>query len=249
MLIRGIVLFLSLNAATDQKLTLPEKPTQHVNDYAQVLTPDHVAKLEARIKSYEQSPSGPVPQVAVAVFQSLDGEDLEDFSIRLAEKWKIGRRGRDDGVIVVVFIGDRKMRIEVGYGLEGKLTDAICSRIIREDIGPYFKRSEYAAGLAAGIDRIFQVLQIAPAPGSGVEAPAPLPRESALNWLSLLFPFGVLLFVIIFLSIARRGGYTASGSGWSSGGWGGGGGWSSGGGGGFSGGGGSFGGGGSSGSW
>ena len=89
----------------------------------------------------------------VAIFRSLEGESLEDYSIRLAQAWRIGQKGLDNGVIFLVFVDDRKMRIEVGYGLESKLTDALSSQILRQDVAPRFREGKIGDGIAAGLDR------------------------------------------------------------------------------------------------
>jgi uncharacterized protein len=155
----------------------------------------------------------------VAVFPSLDGESLEDFSIRLAEKWRIGQKGLDDGVIVLVFMQDRKVRLEVGYGLEGAIPDIEAGRIIREVIAPHFREGRYGPGLEAAVKAIY----------SKVEAKPPAERRGTGKKGGSHFPvFGVLGFLAILAIIAvmllreaattrgfNRGGYTAGGrSGW-----------------------------------
>src|SRR5262245_29997778 len=93
--------------------------------------------------------------MVVAVFRSLEGESLDDFSIRLAERWRIGQKGLDNGVILLVFVDDRKLRLEVGYGLEPVLPDAVASRIIRDAVAPQFRERRYAGGLDAAVDAVF----------------------------------------------------------------------------------------------
>ena len=218
------------------------------------------ARLEDKLATDERASGA---QMVIAVFPSLEGESLEDVSIRLAEQWKVGHKGVDNGVILLVFLKERKLRIEVGYGLEPVITDAVAAGIIRDRIAPRFREQRYAAGLEAGVDDIFARIGggAAPARARG-RAAAPL----AIGTAALLFMvlmFGV--FAVAILSAVRsslRRGYTVDRGGWRSHGpiyWGGGpwigGGGSSGGGGGgdsgggFSGGGGSFGGGGASGDW
>ncbi len=191
----------------------------------------------------------------VAIFKSLEGESLEDFSIRLAQAWRIGQKGLDNGVIFLVFIDDRKMRIEVGYGLEANLTDAISSSILRDVVAPRFRERHIADGISAGLDAIDQA--IAGTYKQPVPRAAARPSIDASTLLLLFLVFGGLGMAIIpslFYRGARRNGWTGGSSGWGGpyiggGGWSGGG--SSGGSGdsGFSGGGGSFGGGGASGDW
>jgi uncharacterized protein len=197
--------------------------------------------------------------VVIAIFPSLEGESLEDVSIRLAERWRIGRKGLDDGVILVVFVQDRKVRLEVGYGLEGRLPDADADRIIREEIAPSFRQGHYAEGLQKATAAVYARIE-------GRKAGAEKSRRSSSPSLPVLGFFGLMgLLVALFAweamstrrqvmrqhySLGRGGWCVPTGSSWrsSGGSWSGGfGGGGSGGG--FSGGGGSFGGGGASGSW
>ena len=238
-------------------LRIPPPPDRRVNDYAGALTPAERDRLEQTLIAREATSRN---QVVVAIFRSLEGESLEDYSIRLAQAWRIGRKGLDNGVIFLVFLDDRKMRIEVGYGLEGSLTDAVSSSILRDVVAPRFRAGQVADGIGAGLDAIDRAIA-----GTYVRPPdaGKGRRQGDVGWRELL----ALLFVF-FLIVAlvtnrmqqaglRRRGWTGGSTGWGGpfvggggfggGGWGGGGGSS--GGGGFSGGGGGFGGGGSSGSW
>src|SRR5262245_64035857 len=99
--------------------------------------------------------------MVVALFRSLQGESLDDFSIRLAERWRIGQKGLDNGVILLVFVDDRKLRLEVGYGLEPVLPDAVAGRIIRDTIAPQFRERRYTAGLEAAVDAVFARIETA----------------------------------------------------------------------------------------
>lgn len=134
---------------------VPELWGQRVHDEAKVLSSSTVSQLEQQLKAYEDSTSN---QIAILVTPSLDGEILEEYSLRVAEAWKLGRKDRDNGILLLVAINDRKMRIEVGYGLEGVLTDALCNRIIRNEIAPNFRRDDYDAGIAAGINGIISAI-------------------------------------------------------------------------------------------
>jgi len=202
---------------------------------------------------------GTGPQLQYLVVATLDGEPIENFSMRVAEAWKLGTKGKDDGVLVVVAVKDRKVRIEVGGGLEGGLTDAQSGRIIRSAIVPAFREGRYGDGLYAAGQQILGALGALPqgmskAPGRQAEdATSGIPVLGVL--LSFLFGLGAPFFVIliiVFIVIRAIAGFGRRGPGgpWGGGGWsGGGGGFSSGGGGGWSGGGGGFSGGGASGSW
>jgi uncharacterized protein len=229
-----------------------------VNDYARALTSAEREGLERKLAERERAVTN---QVVLAIFPSLEGENLEDFSIRLAQAWRIGQKGLDNGVVFLVFMEERRLRLEVGYGLEPTLTDALASAILRDVVRPRFREGRIAAGLAAGLDAIDRAIAgtyerpPAPAPASGPGA-----LQLALGLFVVIVLASILLPAIITSATSRRmtrRGWTGSRSGWggpvfpgggrSGGGWSGGGGGDSGGG--FSGGGGSFGGGGASGSW
>jgi uncharacterized protein len=233
---------------------LPKAPVALFNDYAQLVPRPAAERLESKLRRFQEETSN---EVLVAVFPELPSESLEDFTVRTAQAWRTGRRGLDNGVVLFVFVKERKVRFEVGYGLEGALPDALARRIIDDEIAPRFRSGDYALGLEAGVDAVLKATR-------GEYKPAPR-REKG--------PAGVLLFilavVILLMWLEGRGGPTVyTGSGWRTyrrspwggtwggggigygGGWGGGwGGGSGGSGGGYSGGGGQFGGGGATGSW
>src|SRR5215467_11589805 len=125
-----------------------------VNDLARLLSQEQSIRLEEQLTRFEQQTGH---QIAVLTIPSLEGDALEDFSIRVAEAWKIGQKGFDNGAILLIVRDDRKLRIEVGYGLEGVLPDAIASRIIREVILPRFRENNYAGGIENGVNAIMQV--------------------------------------------------------------------------------------------
>ena len=127
-----------------------------VNDYASILSPETAQKLEVALSAIESSDS---TQIVVLTIPSLEGEVLEEFSIKVAEAWKIGQNNLDNGVILLVSKNDRKLRIEAGRGLEGKLTDLISGRIIRSEIIPKFKEGDFNGGIEAGINAIVSVVR------------------------------------------------------------------------------------------
>ena len=237
--------------------TLPPPPTRYFNDYAGLVSAADAQRLDAKLDAFDKESSN---QVVVAVFPELPSPSLEDFTIRTAQSWRAGREKLDNGVVLFVFVKDRKSRIEVGYGLEGALPDITARHILDDALTPRFRAGDYAGGLEASVDAI-----IAATRGEYTAAPeAPTAMGWAMTVLMLLVFFAIFLFVIRIAYRNRDAWATYRGSGWGGGGggWGGGGGggWSSGGGwggggggsfggGGFSGGGGSFGGGGASGSW
>ncbi|HTP53240.1 MAG TPA: TPM domain-containing protein [Anaeromyxobacteraceae bacterium] len=246
---------MALPAAAD----LPVPPlTGPVVDRAGVLDAQWRARLERLSREARAEEGGSGPQLQYLLVDSLDGEPIESFSIRVAEAWKIGSRGKDNGVLVVVAVGDHRVRIEVGGGVEGGLTDAQASRIIRNTLAPAFRAGRYGEGLYGAGRQILAALGALPQGASEPQAPVgrriPIPFVGALlgTLLGLGAPF--IVFVVLFLVVVRLlGGFGRGRRGpwdrWGGGGFGGGGGWSGGGGGGWSGGGGGFSGGGASGSW
>ena len=227
-----------------------------VNDYAGVMKPEQIQAVDSQLAQLERDTGH---QVAVLTIPTLDGEDIEGFSIRVAENWKIGKKGFDDGVILVVAIKDRKLRLEVGYGVEGILPDAYAKRITADYIVPFFRSQDYGGGIVAGIDAVQKILRKEPLPES---ARKKTDRGPSMNSIILAITFGILMLMAIASAAQQRQRSSIWGArgrrgrtfwggpgGWGGGGFGGGsfGGGSSGGG--FSGGGGSFGGGGSSDSW
>ncbi len=122
-----------------------------VNDYANMISPTARSRLEQELRDFEKSDS---TQIVILTIDSLEGDALEDFSIRVAEAWRIGQKGKDNGAILLVVKKDRKTRIEVGRGLEGKLTDLVSGRIVQHVINPQFKRGDFDAGFSAGVKAI-----------------------------------------------------------------------------------------------
>jgi uncharacterized protein len=221
-----------------------------VNDYAGVMRREQIQSLESRLAQFEQDTGH---QVAVLTLSTLEGDDIEGFSIRVAENWKIGQKGFDNGAILVVAVKDRRLRLEVGYGLEGVLPDAVAKRITSEYVVPHFRAQDYAGGIIAGIDAVLKIIKNEPLPPSARKKS----RDQGSGSLAMLAVTLGVLAILALSSMAgrRRNQMWAPRSRydppifWGGGGFGGGGFGSGDYGGGFSGGGGSFGGGGASDSW
>lgn len=219
-------------------------PAYHdwVNDYAGVLSSSTRQELNAFLQAYRDQTTN---EIAVLIVPTTGGQEIRQYGIKVAEKWKVGKKGKDNGVIFVVAIQDRKMAVEVGYGLEGTLTDIKSAWIIHE-VAEQFKRGDYNAGVRLGVHRIVDAIsgKWTP-PQRALPARVKQKAPKAMGLLCMLFI--VVLMIGAAFGSRRRGGW---GGPWIFFG-GGGGGWSSGGGGGGFGGfgGGSFGGGGASGSW
>lgn len=172
-----------------------------VTDTTGTLTAGERASLEAKLEAFEREKGA---QVAVLMVPTTAPEDIAQYSIRVVDAWKLGRAKPDDGALLLIAKDDRRLRIEVGYGLEGVLPDAIASRIIREVIAPRFKSNDYYGGIDAGVDRMLGVIRGEPLPPpekgwQGGDNPA-----VGLQLLPMLF-FGVLILSGILRAIFGRG--------------------------------------------
>jgi uncharacterized protein len=164
-----------------------------VNDYAGILSPEAENRIESQLKDLEERDS---TQVAVLTVPSLKGDSLEDFSMRVAERWKIGRKGLDNGAILVIARDDRRVRIEVGYGLEGRLTDLTAGRIIRDRIVPEFRAGRFDQGVLNGVAALTEVVR------GEYQAPARSPSGPAASGAEDLVPF-LLVFVFLVSMLGR----------------------------------------------
>jgi uncharacterized protein len=247
-----LVAALLVSLATESRAAevIPPKPNRYFNDYAGVVSQPAALRFNQQLAQFERETSN---QVLVAIWQTMPSQSsIEDFTQRTFQAWTVGQKGRNNGVVLFVFVKDQRMRIQPGYGLEGALPDITCDQIIRNGIAPHFRNGDYEGGLATGIDLIFKAIR-----GEYKGAGKTVTEQRRGSGASGLLPFIIFIAVLIIISrvMRRLGGYGYSSS---RGGpvflpmGGGGGGWSSGGGGGFSGfsgGGGLSGGGGASGSW
>jgi len=233
---------------------IPPPPAAYFNDYADVVSAGTAAQLNQTLENFERQSSD---QIVVAVFPKMQSDSsIEDYTVRVARSWQVGQKNKNNGAVLFVFVQDHKMFLEVGYGLEGVLPDALCKRIIDGQITPRFKAGDFDGGLTAGVQAILAAAK-GEYQGTGTTAAEHISHNESEGLFILVFCF---LFLVIFIrsfvqnvtstQYSGRGRTQAFFGGWSGGGFSGGGGGSfSGGGGGFSGGGGSFGGGGAGGSW
>lgn len=140
----------------NSQLAVPELWGTRVHDDAKVLRHETADLLERELAAHEDSTGN---QIAILIINSLEGEAIEEYALKVAEKWKLGSEKNDNGALLVVSINDHKIRIEVGQGLEGVLTDAMCSRIIRNEIAPAFRRNDYDAGMIEGTHAIVNAIK------------------------------------------------------------------------------------------
>ncbi len=174
--------------------------TGRVVDQTGTLSSDDIASLTQKLRDFEARKGS---QIAVLIVPTTQPEEIEQYSIRVAEAWKIGRKKIDDGAILLVAKNDRKLRIEVGYGLEGALTDVTSKRIIDEIITPKFRSGDFAGGISAGVDRMIGVID-------GEPLPAPPQRSqssssSNTNWFAFFNPTNPFVIIgVLFLGNAMR---------------------------------------------
>jgi len=240
-------------------LSFPEL-TGRVVDDAGILEPSTKAALERKLAEFETKTTG---QLVVVTVKSLQGTSIEDYGYQLGRHWQIGQKEKNTGALLIVAPNERKVRIEVGYGFEGKLTDAVSKLILENSIIPRFRVNDFVGGVGRGVDDIIQAVSVDSEEWKARAKQRPDDQPRLFDVLALVF--FLFVFFMIMRSVAKQGrGYAqtragsrrgaqgpifipipgswgSSGSSWSGGGWSGGGG--------FSGGGGSFGGGGASGSW
>ena len=190
----AVLLLAGLPADAQQLVAVPALSSP-VTDLTGTLSPDQVASLDAKLRAFEQQKGS---QVAVLIVPTTQPEVIEQYGIRVADAWKLGRKGVDDGAILIVALNDRKLRIEVGRGLEGAMPDAIANRIIDEDITPQFRRGDIYGGIATGVDRMLRVIDGEPLPEPELRSPS-----QGVPGLFTLLPF-LFIFAIVGGSLLRR---------------------------------------------
>jgi uncharacterized protein len=197
----------STAAVAQQDLVAVPALTSPVTDLTGTLTPDQSAALDAKLRAFAQARGS---QVAVLIVPTTRPEEIEQYSIRVVEQWRLGRAKVDDGALLLVARDDRKVRIEVGYGIEGALPDATANRIIQQDILPSFKRGDYYDGINTGVDRIMRVIEGEPLPEPELSPPgAGFPGVFQL--LPILFIFAVFGGSVFRRMFGRVGGAIATG--------------------------------------
>ena len=188
MLALGLLAPLAVGAADAPKDGLVPVPalTSAVTDQTGTLSASERQALESKLRDWEARTTN---QLAVLIVPTTAPEPIEQYTLRVAEAWKIGQKGKDNGAILLVAKNDKRIRIEVGYGLEGVLTDITSRRIIAENIAPEFSKGNFAAGINAGVDRIIEVV------GAGEPLPALTPQRRTAP--ARHFDFGTMLIVLL----------------------------------------------------
>lgn len=181
-------------AASAQQRAVPAQGGYMIHDEANVLSSNDKAMLEYIVKAEADSTSN---QIAVLIIPSLEGDDIDSYTYRVFNEWKLGQAKRDNGVLFLISIEDRLMRIESGRGLEGVLTDAQSSRINRNQVAPYFRKGQYGEGVKAGVVAIIQSIRGEYKNDNPVKT---IRGKKPFSWGSL-----IILLIIIFI-MSRRGG-------------------------------------------
>jgi uncharacterized protein len=179
---------------------IPTHPSAYVNDYAGVLSQDTKVSLEQKLTELNASTTN---EVTVVIVPSLEGKDtIEGLGIKIADTWKVGKKGRDNGVLFLISRDDHEARIEVGYGLEGSLTDSVSGQILRDVAFPSFKKGDYNQGVVDGVDAIIQVIQ-------GEQFTSPVTPSSSFSFdpklieFALVFLFGAIAFIARLLASTK----------------------------------------------
>lgn len=188
------VIFILVTVSCAFGLDVPDLKGR-VNDYGNILSESTERQLDAVLGELERTDS---TQIAVLTIPSLEGEDIEGFSIRVAEQWRIGQKEEDNGAILIISKNDRKLRIEVGYGLEGSLTDLTSGRIIRNIIVPYFKKGDFDAGVSNGVHAMIQAVR------GEFKADAKPDRVSSRRSNPGFFGFLLILFIVNMLGRVKK---------------------------------------------
>lgn len=188
-LLAAALVLVALAPPASAQVALPELKAR-VTDLTQTLSSDRIQALEQKIAQFEARKGA---QIAVLLLPTTQPETIEQFSIRLAEKWKVGRKGVDDGAILVIAKDDRTLRIEVGYGLEGALSDLVANRIVEDIMVPQLRRGDFYAAVDAGVDAMIRVID-----GEALPAPQARRTPSASPGPDLQ-TFLVVAFVLVFI--------------------------------------------------
>lgn len=183
-------LFSTIGFAQD----FPAKPNTLVNDYTGTLTKDQVQQLERKLVAFDDSTS---TQIAIAILKSVGDYDISEYALELGRKWGVGNKGKDNGIMIVVALGDRKISIQTGYGVEGALPDMYARRIIDNDIKPYFKSGNYYAGLEAGTNAIISYTK------GEYKNDKPRPGDNRGGASGIIV---IIIIVIVVILILKRGG-------------------------------------------
>lgn len=187
-----ILLIFTLSTYLGFAQDFPAKPNTLVNDYTNTLSAAQISQLEQKLVAFDDSTSN---QIAVVILKSVGDYDINEYALELGRKWGVGGKEKNNGVILLVALGDRKMSIQTGYGLEGALPDIYTKRIIENDIKPFFKAGDYYSGIVAGTNSIISLVK------GEYKNDKPKAKRSKGN-----AGFAVIIIIIIIAILIRKGG-------------------------------------------
>ncbi len=202
------LLALAVLAPVSGQAQVPIPPVARVTDQTGTLTAEQKASLERMLEEFEKKKGS---QIAVVMVPTTEPEAIEQYALRVAEQWKLGRKGVDDGALLVVAKNDRAMRIEVGYGLEGALNDATAKRIVAEVITPRFREGDFYGGINAGVDRMIRVIDGEPLPAPSRRGASPAPDGGLFQLLPMLLIGALVIGGVLRAMLGRALGSVATG--------------------------------------
>lgn len=194
--------FLLFNYTIVSAQDIPPRPQQLVNDYTNTLSKQQINQLEQKLIAFDDSTSN---QIAVVILKTVGDYDINEYTLELGRKWGVGGKSKNNGVVVLVALGDRKIAIQTGYGLEGALPDIYTKRIIENEIKPFFKNGQYYEGLEAGTNAIIQLTK--------GEYKAERGKNSKQESGGIASVLSLLIIIIIVMVLLRRGGGGGSNNG------------------------------------
>ncbi len=203
-MLKKAVLFLLFFPTAVFAYVSPGRATGFINDFAGVLSEERRSSLEAKLSQFEKDSEN---EIAIVLIKSLGEDTVENYAVELFKEWAIGKGNKDNGILLLVAIDDRKMRIEVGYGLEGALTDIQSSSIIRNTLSPAFKRGDYYGGLDSAVDDMVSATKGEYLPIEGRDSS----KSQDLDWFSNVFVYGFFIAIYLASIFARSRSWWAGG--------------------------------------
>jgi uncharacterized protein len=184
-------------AGTGAEAPIPAPPQRWLTDAAGFLSPAAAAEFDARLEEYERT-SG--HQFLVYIDNTTDGIPIEDWAVKAFESWRVGRKGLDDGLVLFVMAADKRVRIEVGYGLEGRVPDAAAGRIINDEMVPLLQNGDNDGAVRAGIERLISIVSGDDAAAGGTTEPGSQPSRPLTLFEKVLIGIGVLFFLVLLIT-------------------------------------------------
>jgi uncharacterized protein len=193
----GLLLAVSAGAPAQRGSPIPAPPQRWLSDTVGFLSPGTATELDARLEEYERT-SG--RQVVVYIGNSTGGIPIEDWAVKAFESWKVGRKGLDDGLVLFIMAADKRIRIEVGYGLEGVVPDALAGRVISEEIMPRLQQGDNDGAVRAALDRLLAIVSGDESTTGGTREPDARPSRPLTLFQKVLIGIGVLFFLVLLIT-------------------------------------------------